>query len=319
MLRFGWIGLALGLVACTVHEVDECLPPCDELDEELFASCVAEGLDGVCRAGNRRCCALEAGCVGDLDDQTVRTTATCETVVQDACYPPCDQFDVEEYDFCLAMGTSDGTCGSGEDECCALAAGCLGELGDWIVSAEGCCSDSSECDAEQICDPEIFECVDAPAPECGNEVQEADEECDDGDTVVEPCPYGLVSCFVCSADCREIEGTTSFCGDGRIDEAEGERCDPPSADCDPSCGRIPPMCTSPDECPLVDECTTADCDPAMGCLYFPLDADGDDFGPGAACGGDCDDLDPNVFPGASEICGDRIDQNCDTRIDEGCP
>jgi len=40
------------------------------------------------------------------------------------------------------------------------------------------------------------------------------------------------------------------------------------------------------------------------------DADGDGY-TAAACGGqDCNDTDPLTFPGASEICGDNIDQDC---------
>jgi hypothetical protein len=55
-----------------------------------------------------------------------------------------------------------------------------------------------------------------------------------------------------------------------------------------------------------------------------LDADGDGYGDTSqaidviseASGyvtvpGDCDDTDPNVYPGAKDICGDGIDQNCD--------
>jgi hypothetical protein len=47
------------------------------------------------------------------------------------------------------------------------------------------------------------------------------------------------------------------------------------------------------------------------------DGDGDGF-TDIACGGtDCDDNDPNNFPGNTEVC-DGLDNNCDGQIDEGC-
>ncbi len=46
-----------------------------------------------------------------------------------------------------------------------------------------------------------------------------------------------------------------------------------------------------------------------------VDTDGDNA---PACGNDCDDSDPNVHPGAPEVCGDGVDQNCDGHADEGC-
>ena len=45
-----------------------------------------------------------------------------------------------------------------------------------------------------------------------------------------------------------------------------------------------------------------------------VDADGDTF---TVASGDCNDADPTIYPGAPEIAGDGIDQNCDGVIDDG--
>lgn len=49
-------------------------------------------------------------------------------------------------------------------------------------------------------------------------------------------------------------------------------------------------------------------------IQFDGDADGDGY---TACGGDCRPDDPAIHPGAAEICGDGIDQDCDGE-DEPC-
>lgn len=65
------------------------------------------------------------------------------------------------------------------------------------------------------------------------------------------------------------------------------------------------------------ECFAWRCDDATGlCRFRALDADGDRVLATVCAGGsDCDDFDPDAFPGAAEVC-DGSDDDCDGMIDE---
>ena len=52
-----------------------------------------------------------------------------------------------------------------------------------------------------------------------------------------------------------------------------------------------------------------------GCGAADIDSDEDGF---LQCIDDCNDNDPDINPGATEVCGDGVDNNCDDQIDEGC-
>jgi cysteine-rich repeat protein len=55
---------------------------------------------------------------------------------------------------------------------------------------------------------------------CGNEQVEGDEQCDDGNTTTETCPYGQTECTVCDATCQSVPGVTSYCGNDLKEDPE---------------------------------------------------------------------------------------------------
>jgi hypothetical protein len=106
---------------------------------------------------------------------------------------------------------------------------------------------------------------------------------------------------------------------------------PGEADCDDAAFDVNPA--APERCDAVDN----DCDrevdesDAIDAVAWFLDVDGDGFGGPdtvTACAqpagtsavpGDCDDAEPSVFPGAVDVPGDGLDQDCDGADGTGDP
>jgi cysteine-rich repeat protein len=81
---------------------------------------------------------------------------------------------------------------------------------------------------------------------CGDGTKQDNEACDDGMNPDGACPYGETSCMVCDASCQLTDGATSFCGDGVVQQDEGELCDDgddnaDDAECLPDCTRPLPV------------------------------------------------------------------------------
>ena len=186
-------------------------------------------------------------------------------------------------------------------------------LGGSFVTAcerpEGYAGSGNDCDDTSILIfPGAPELCDGADNDCDDEVDEELEYIDwyrdsDGDG------YGLADAAV--SDCDIPDGYALLAGDCDDDNSSVY------PDADELCNGLDDDCDT-----LIDE------DPVDGGVYYP-DADGDgygvDEGETALCeevegyaseGGDCDDSNDAINPGATESCND-IDDDCDTSIDEG--
>ncbi len=129
----------------------------------------------------------------------------------------------------------------------------------------------------------------------------------DGNGLTDTADPNAVDCPVACTDLDQDGYATDGGACGAID------CDDSDASINPGAAEICSDNVDNNCNGLVD---TADTN-AVNCPLDCTDSDGDGYSiEGAGCGAvDCDDTDPDVNPGALEICGDGLDNNCNGSAD----
>lgn len=131
----------------------------------------------------------------------------------------------------------------------------------------------------------------------------------------------------CPNDCKDDhECTVDSCVDGLCRHVAGPNVGPtacpPGQFCEVLSGCVPSMaCATTQQCldALGSDACKANiaCNPEMAiCTFTILDKDMDFHAPTVCGGGDCNDNNPAVFPGATEVC-DGADNNCNMQNDDG--
>jgi len=200
------------------------------------------------------------------------------------------------------------------------------------VDHDGYCAETNDCnDNDNTIYPGAPELCDGKDNDCDGSIDEGLSTDADGDG-----HYTFDSCATPHDDCDDNDntvypGAAEICDgkdndcDGQIDEGFPDTDSDGIADCvDPD--------DDGDGTLDVNDCAPLDSS-KWQLLTGYVDGDGDGYGSGssvqvctgavlpagyALVGGDCNDANAAINPGATEVCGNGIDDDCDGQIDEGC-
>jgi MYXO-CTERM domain-containing protein len=319
-------------VAETCNNIDD---NCNgTVDEGLTGGACTTAYPGICAAGTIQCANGTSQCIATITPGS--RAETCNNK-DDNCDGLVDNNVTPQKCFDGAAGTFTGTCpGPGctpKGECRAGTQACDGS-GNWLA-----------CSGEVLPTAEV---CDSKDNNCNGSVDEGLITDADGDGVraCNTCganPAGSCDCNDNNANIRP--GKTEVCDgldnncDGQVDEGTGaggklsQNCYDGASGTQGVglCTAGVQVCTatagsgtatwgtcSGEVVPATETCDGKD-NNCNGTIDEGFDADHDGFVSCAACGNptncDCDDTNPNVHPGAVELC-DMVDQNCNGRLDD---
>lgn len=303
-----------------------------DADCPMASTCQMGACTSIC--GAESCNMLDDDCDGAIDEYCSSPPGMCAA---DADCP-------------MGQRCIGGRCGSPPVACmsdmdCASGQVCVGG----ICQTGGMCHPRPE-----ICNMIDDDCDGVIDEGCGGTACMADSDCRMGERCLRGvCTSGMGGDadgdgYPAGIDCDDMDpsvhpGATEVCDmrdndcDGAIDEGctmcvpSPEICNMLDDDCDGAIDEGCVMCApSTEVCNgLDDDCdgfvdegcggcmTDADCPMGLSCIGFVCQPGRDADGDGYPAGVDCNDLDPSVHPGATELC-DMLDNDCDGAIDEGC-
>ncbi len=283
----------------------------DDVDGDGWAACLE------CDDGDSDVSPDATELTGDGVDQDCDGTETCFADLDDDGYRPDDGSTVASTDLsCLGATEAEATDPTGDcnDADTATNPAAAEQTGDGA---------DSNCDGAEVC----YSDLDDDGYRSDEPTASADADCDDGGEAVAADPDGDCN----DADAAYHPGAEETCDDGGEDwncdgsvgnvdgDADGvSACD----DCDDSNAAVHPgaaeVCNERD-----DDCAGGVDDNATDAPTWHTDADQDGYGDPAstlvACapeagqvadGTDCDDLAATTNPGAADVPGDGIDQDC---------